>query len=301
MARDQGVSRLHGHEMLRVRRITAGIILGCICLLAYSGTAVAGDKKPKGKGQTKCSLLICDVTAAVPGSPSTTGVGVNNPAGGVTGGSHSGGHQPAGPPAPPTPPLCTQNNSPAVCTPPCTGDGLVAGGLGTACTPATPGTPPSATPPPGPSPVVVAQQAVDRLPFPAPQIGIVPEPGPHKMGLVGLPIYMWTRDRTWGTDTATATAGTVVETASAKVTKVVWSMGNGEHVVCRSPGTVYEDRFAANPSPDCGYMYEKPGEYDVTATATYAVAWIGQDSGTATRVRTSTVHIRVGEMQAIIQ
>lgn len=121
------------------------------------------------------------------------------------------------------------------------------------------------------------------------------------MGLVGLPVYMWTRDRTWGTDTATATAGAIVETATAKVSKVVWSMGNGEHVVCTSPGTVYEDQFEAAPSPDCGYTYVKPGEYDVTATATYDVAWTGPDAGTATRARTATVHIRVGEMQAIVQ
>ncbi len=184
---------------------------------------------------------------------------------------------------------------------PCQGDGLVNGGLGATCTPPPPGTPVTPGPPPPPNPAVVAQHAVDSLSYPAPLIGIVPEPGPHKMGLVGLPIYMWTRDRAWGTATATATAGTVVETAHAKVTQVVWSMGNGDEVTCTTPGTVYEDSFGSASSPDCGYTFVKPGEYDVTATATYGITWTGPNSGSDTKTRSSTVHIRVGEMQAINQ
>lgn len=292
---------LHGDEMLK-RLITA--LAAAVLLVASATAASARDHPPAGTGtgSTSCNTVICTVVAERPGTGGNQTTSGNHLGGGLTGdaSNHGGGnHTGGGGPVTPPPPLCTQNSS-GPCTPPCTGDGLVAGGLGATCTPPPPGTPITPGPPP-PNPAVVAQHAVDNLSYPPPLIGIVPEPGPHKMGLVGLPIYMWTRDRTWGTATATATAGTVVETAHAKVTRVVWSMGNGDEVTCTTPGTVYEDSFGAASSPDCGYTYVKPGEYDVTATATYGITWTGPNSGSDTKTRSSTVHIRVGEMQAINQ
>ena len=37
-------------------------------------------------------------------------------------------------------------------------------------------------------------------------------------------------------------------------------MGDGETVVCRTPGTPYEDRFGMKSSPDCGHTYDAPGQ-----------------------------------------
>ena len=62
---------------------------------------------------------------------------------------------------------------------------------------------------------------------------------PGRVGLVGLPVWMWAQhpdSTTWGPVTRTATAAGFTVTATAKVTKVVWAMGDGETVVCRSPG-----------------------------------------------------------------
>ena len=49
-----------------------------------------------------------------------------------------------------------------------------------------------------PVPAQLASEAVRRMQLLGPDIGIVPEPG--KVGLVGLPVWMWTEvsPRTWG-------------------------------------------------------------------------------------------------------
>jgi hypothetical protein len=90
-------------------------------------------------------------------------------------------------------------------------------------------------------------------------IGIVPEPGPGSVGLVGLPVWMWTEQtaNTWGPLSRTASAGGVSITASAKVRQVIWDMGDGTRVTCSTSGTVYEDRYGDQMSPDCGHRYSE--------------------------------------------
>ena len=97
--------------------------------------------------------------------------------------------------------------------------------------------------PPGvgapPDPQVLARRAIAVMNLRAVRIGMVPEPLPGRVGLVGLPVWMWAQapdSTTWGPVTRTATAAGFTVTATAKVTKVVWAMGDGETVVCRSPG-----------------------------------------------------------------
>lgn len=57
-------------------------------------------------------------------------------------------------------------------------------------------------------------------------------------------------------------------------------MGDGATVTCTAPGTPYTPNYGAQPSPDCGHTYTRPG----TLTATRA---------------TTISNIRTGGMQAL--
>ncbi|MGW7063538.1 ATP/GTP-binding protein [Streptomyces sp. NPDC054904] len=151
-------------------------------------------------------------------------------------------------------------------------------------------------------PAVLAQRAVDSMLLSPPAIGIVPKPG--GVGVVGMPVYMWTATgpETYGPNVASASAGAVTVTATAKVSKIVWVMGDGKSVVCTTPGTPYNAAFGKSPSPDCGHRYGSPGKYHVTATSTWTIDWTGGgQSGQLTEVRSSAVDIAVGEVQVVGQ
>jgi hypothetical protein len=159
-------------------------------------------------------------------------------------------------------------------------------------------------------PEVAARAVVARMDLRPADIGIVPEDRPGSIGAVGAPVYMWTTagPATFGPQVLTGSAGGVTITATAKVDKIVWSMGDGTSVTCRTPGTPYEDRYGFNDSPDCGHRYTrtsagKPSNaYPITATSYWVVDWTGPDgsSGRITLDLVSRTSIVVGELQALI-
>ena len=159
--------------------------------------------------------------------------------------------------------------------------------------------------PGAPDPAVLAQRAVTQMTLHAIDIGIVPEEGPDRVGIVGMPQWMWVNEpapNTFGPITRSATAGQFTVTATASVDKVVWDMGDGNTVTCVGPGTPYEDRYDISESPDCGYRYAKQGAYEVTATSYWTVAWEGMDqSGTIPLDFEAKANIVMGEAQVITQ
>ncbi|MEU4360752.1 hypothetical protein [Promicromonospora sp. NPDC023987] len=159
--------------------------------------------------------------------------------------------------------------------------------------------------PGGPDAEQLALRAVSQMDLNPIDIGIVPEEGPDRVGIVGMPQWMWVNEpapNTFGPISMTATAGTASVTATANVDKVVWDMGDGNTVTCTGPGTVYEDRFDIMDSPDCGYRYTKQGEYEVTATSYWTVQWEGMDQrGTILRDFEAKANIVMGEAQVITQ
>ncbi|MFF9870108.1 ATP/GTP-binding protein [Streptomyces sp. NPDC013953] len=167
-----------------------------------------------------------------------------------------------------------------------------------------PGGPPAA---PAVDPAVLAQQAVDEMLLRGPEIGITPKPGGK--GVVGMPVYMWTKTgpETYGPNIASASAGGVTVTATAKVSKIVWTMGDSNTVTCTTAGTPYKAEYGKKPSPDCGHRYTAPssitatGKYHVTAMSTWTIDWeatTGQ-SGQLTETRESAVDITVAEVQVL--
>lgn len=162
-----------------------------------------------------------------------------------------------------------------------------------------------------PSPATMAQTAIERMNLEPIDIGIVPEDGPGRLGVVGMPVYMWVEDpaaNTFGPITESATAGTVTVTATARVDSIVWSMGDGTTITCTTDGTPYEDGFGDADSPDCGHRYSttswnQPGHtFTVTATAQWIVEWRGAgQAGVISIDHTSQTQIRVGEIQVLTQ
>lgn len=167
----------------------------------------------------------------------------------------------------------------------------------------------AATPPAGPvappDPRELAQQAIALMQLQAIDIGIVPEDQPGRIGVIGLPTWMWAEnpgEQTIGPITRTASAGGYSVTATATVSKVVWDMGDGSSVICTGPGTPYADSYGKQESPDCGYTYTRDGRYAVTATSHWTVEWsgIGQ-SGTIPLELSHSTNITMGEVQVIVQ
>ena len=169
----------------------------------------------------------------------------------------------------------------------------------------------SATPPaPTLTPAEAAALVVRRMDLRAADIGIVPEDEPGSIGAVGAPVYMWTTPgpATFGPQVLIASAGGVTITARAQVDRIVWNMGDGTSVTCRTPGTPYEDRFGFADSPDCGHRYTRtsagmPNDaYPITASSYWVVRWTGPagTSGEIPLTLTARIAIRVGELQALI-
>lgn len=152
----------------------------------------------------------------------------------------------------------------------------------------------------------LAEQLRASMRFDPVSIGIVPEPGPDRLGLVGLPTWMWAANpgpTTLGPQTRSLGAGGVSVTLTAQVTSTRWEMGDGGVVTCRGAGTPYEDRYGAIDSPTCGYRYAEQGTYTVRALTNWSAVWrsnTGED-GVFTWQVVSSTEINMGEAQALNQ
>jgi len=178
---------------------------------------------------------------------------------------------------------------------------------------------PPAGPAAPPDPRVLTQQAIALMRLraitigivPEPRagsvgiIGIVPEPRAGSVGIIGMPTWMWAQNPSqemWGPITKSASAGGYTVTATAKVDRVVWAMGDGSTVACAGPGTAYQDSFGKKSSPTCGHTYTRQGTYVVRATSYWTVQWAGVgQSGTIPLNFTQTTNITMGEAQVLTQ
>ncbi|MFE5291411.1 hypothetical protein ACFQ8T_04465 [Isoptericola sp. NPDC056618] len=162
----------------------------------------------------------------------------------------------------------------------------------------------------GPSPRQVAEMAVDKMDLHAITIGIAPEPGEGSQGVVGMPVWMWAVDpgpSTVGPATASASAGGITVTATARIHDIAWDMGDGTVVTCQGAGTPYAASYGRSESPDCGHVYstssvDRPGQqFTVSATSDWVVTWEGAGQTGTIRLDglTESVQIAVGEVQVL--
>ncbi|MEV5989321.1 ATP/GTP-binding protein [Streptomyces sp. NPDC052051] len=157
-------------------------------------------------------------------------------------------------------------------------------------------------------PAVLAQRAVDKMKLAGPDIASPRAAGRYT---VGVPVWMWVNRSatTYGPNSASATAGGVTVTATAEVSKIAWSMGDGSSVTCTGPGTPYSASEGMAESPTCGHVYSKTsagqrsGKYQVTATSTWRVNWQvtdgGGETGQLTETRQSQMQVATGELQVV--
>ncbi|MDG4859295.1 ATP/GTP-binding protein [Streptomyces sp. T-3] len=158
-------------------------------------------------------------------------------------------------------------------------------------------------------PALLAQQAVDKMKLTGADIGITPNPG--KTGVVGMPVWMWSErgPTTTGPNTASATAGGVTVTATAKVKRFSWAMGDGKTITCAKPGTPYKAAFGKKASPDCGHVYrisskgEPGGTYRLVVTSTWDIQWAvtgaGGEAGAFTETRSAATTVAVGQLKVL--
>jgi hypothetical protein len=160
-------------------------------------------------------------------------------------------------------------------------------------------------PAPQVDPQDLAQRAVDSMTLLGPDIASPKATGKYT---VGVPMWMWVNQSatTFGPNTASASAGGVTVTATAKVSKIVWQMGDGASVTCNGPGTPYQASEGMAQSPTCGHVYSKTsagaknGKHQVTATSTWTIDWQGGGAaGQLTEIRQTNVQVAIGELQVV--
>jgi hypothetical protein len=169
----------------------------------------------------------------------------------------------------------------------------------------SPGSPPV-------EPTVVAWQALASMDLHAVDMQIAPTPlstDADSMGLVGLPVWLWTEPTgaTWGPISASASDGPVAVSVTARIDRVEWNMGDGTVITCDTAGTPFDPttHYVEDRSPDCGHVYQKissdsSGTYTVTATSYWVAEWSsGGETGTIPFDFTTSEQIRIGELQVI--
>lgn len=160
------------------------------------------------------------------------------------------------------------------------------------------------------TPAEAAAIVIRQMDLRGPTVGIVPEDRPDRLGVVGMPVWMWVAQpgpTTYGPQTITGSAGGITITATAKVTGITWHMGDGAVVNCAGPGTPYQDSYGKRPSPDCGHMYSKtsrsqPGSrYRILADSHWQIDWTGGGaSGQQALDVEGETSVAIGELQALI-
>jgi hypothetical protein len=124
---------------------------------------------------------------------------------------------------------------------------------------------------------------------------------------VQVPTWLWLERNWWQPYEATARAGRVWSTVRATPVATTWSMGDGQSVSCRGPGTEWHPGLPEDAS-DCTYTYRTSsagspdGAFRLEATVTLDVSWFSNAPGGGTLpaiTRTSMLEVEVGEIQAI--
>ena len=157
-------------------------------------------------------------------------------------------------------------------------------------------------------PVVLARRALDQANIPVPVVQLNPPVGSKQV--VNLPMWMWVEN--FAPVAASASAGSVAVTVTARPIRVVWSMGTGDTVTCEGGGVAYDaSRPAEGQRTTCSYTYphssaaSTSGQFAVRATATWRVTWTatgvraGGDLGVVNR--STVTAVTVAEIQTLHQ
>lgn len=151
-------------------------------------------------------------------------------------------------------------------------------------------------------PAVLAREAAATLRLPTQTVRIGPEPSLNrwKMMAVGYPIWLWREGASTTSETVSLAGVTLDMTARHQST--TFDMGDGTKETCTaSTPWVAGARPPGTPSPNCGHVYTKPGNYTITATHHWQLSWtaLGQ-SGALPMSNTSSADLVVGELASVV-
>ena len=180
----------------------------------------------------------------------------------------------------------------------------------------------SATPaaPVGPSAEELAERAVASMNLTTGAIGSTPPAStsnPDAVGTIGLPIWLWIADRAEnavGPIMRSASGGSLTVSATGTLDRVEWVLtdANGTtvgEITCdgaNAPGTPYDGRNSAGPSPTCGFgpdLNRSPGSLTLTGTAHWSVDWQGgtQEGHIDFTAPSNSAQVQIGELQMLVQ
>lgn len=157
-----------------------------------------------------------------------------------------------------------------------------------------------ADPTSGPDAETLAEQAYDQVPLAVPQPRTSPPADAEQ--LVGFPVWLWIDPAAWQPFEAEAAIPGLSVTVTATPRDVTWELGDGTQLTC-GPGTAWDPAAGRGQTTDCQHTYQFVGDYDVTATVTWSVAWEASngESGTlADATRTAVVPLTVTQRQAVV-
>jgi hypothetical protein len=146
---------------------------------------------------------------------------------------------------------------------------------------------------------VLAQEALASIYLPKPSGHRSPDETNLFQGYafswVNLWTFYWTDPGTWRTLSATASAGGVSATVTAKPVSLSYDPGDGSpSVSCPGPGRAWAASDGYNPpsAGACGYQYRHVSHGPITATQTltWKITWIGtaNSAGELPEMATST-------------
>lgn len=154
-------------------------------------------------------------------------------------------------------------------------------------------------------PAALARRARESVEIVLPRIATSPSADRRLYAQVAT--WLWVEGGAWAEHSATASAGAVSATVTARPLRTVWSTGDGHEVVCEGPGVRWREGMEEDDTY-CSHTYrhssagEPDGTYTLSVTVRYGVSWtsnVGEGGELAGVGRSASRAVEVGEIQAV--
>ncbi|WCC81197.1 hypothetical protein O6R08_10470 [Cutibacterium equinum] len=133
-----------------------------------------------------------------------------------------------------------------------------------------------------------------------PVIDVQPSPSANKWNITAVGQPLWFHNPKGGHHTAHDSAHGIVVSLDAQRSETIYETGEKTvHCSHTTPRPTTADPRAQ--SPDCGYMYQHPGDYTLRMTEVWTVHWrSGSQSGQIITTRSSSKPLKVNELIAVL-
>ena len=149
--------------------------------------------------------------------------------------------------------------------------------------------------------VATASRAAASLTVPQPVMYVGPDPRNNKWNAlaVGLPVWVWADEQAPQSTSVNEQGIQIGMTATRGEVSVDW--GDGTTTVCASMTPRPPNIEPMTKSPDCGHVYQQAGDYTITVTASWSVAWAALGQTGSVGLESSTGYgLRVGEFVSVV-